>query len=228
MTRYMYDATSQNSPVLERFNPEIVAIYLTGSPDVRWTSTNVQQFPNVKTFVRIDQGGATAPQYVAHVMDVEPGAYRPADVPGWTAKCTAPRPTVYCDRNDLADVMKLWKGDIWLAAPGLTDAECIALAKANPQIVAVQNVFAGAYDKSIVLDSYWPNKPPAPPAPPATTRVQFEYYKSGFGWVYIPNSEVDVPAAPKIRFRASNGKWSGWVEVTPGSLPLQSQTISEN
>jgi hypothetical protein len=64
--------------------------------------------------------------------------------------------------------MAVWKGDIWLAAPGLTDGECLALAANNKQIVAVQNTFAGSYDKSIVIDAHWPEKAPVTVPPPVT------------------------------------------------------------
>lgn len=179
MTRTMYDAIAANAVDLVPLKPSMVAIYLTGSADIRWTSKQVAMLPSVTTWVRIDQAGATAPQYVANVMDVEPGCYTPQDVPGWTSKCTAPRPTVYCDRSDLAAVMALWKGDIWLAAPGLSEAECLALAANNKQLVAVQNVFGQTFDQSVVIDANWPLKAPVPkpptsrpnaPAPPGLWR----------------------------------------------------------
>jgi hypothetical protein len=72
-TREMYDATSSAASTLIPLDPQVVAIYLTGSSDIRWTAQQVALFPNVKTFVRIDQAGATAPQRAANVMDVEPG-----------------------------------------------------------------------------------------------------------------------------------------------------------
>lgn len=208
--RTMYDAISANAAGLVAKNPGMVAIYLTGSPDIRWTSKQVALLPNVVTWVRIDQAGATAPQHVANVMDVEPGCYRPSDVPGWTAKCTAPRPTVYCDRSDLPAVMKVWKGDIWLAAPGLSLSECQAIRANNPQVVAVQNVFGGTFDSSVVLDEHWPLKAPIvppPPPPPATRTVTLEYYKPGFGWVAEP--VINVPGnTPRVRVRLGNGAWA--------------------
>lgn len=212
-SRYMYDATSSSASTLVPLNPQIVAIYLTGSPDIRWTSAQVALFPDVKTFVRIDQAGPTAPQHSANVIDVEPGAWRPdANMVDWLSKCTAPRPTVYCDRNDLAAVMRLWKGDIWLAAPGLSDTECIALAKNNKQIVAVQNVFGGTFDKSIIIDPFWPEKdppvPPTPPVKPAHTKApappgEWENFAAMFGvgldghiWYTAYNPATGVWTAP--------------------------------
>lgn len=217
--RTMYDATSSNAEALVAQNPTMIAIYLTGTPDIRWTSTQVQLFPQVQTFVRIDQAGPTSPQFVADVFDVEPGAWKMADAVAATAKSTSERPTIYCDRNDYKTVPDSYKGCLWIAAPGLTTTECVAMADADPRIVAVQNVFAGGFDKSVVLDPNWPKKAPVPPPPPAPvkTAAQIEYYKDGFGWVFVPDSTINFPInSSKIRVRASNGNWCEWVEITPG------------
>lgn len=211
-TREMYDAISADASTLVPLNPEMLAIYLTGSPDIRWTSAQVALFPGVKTWVRIDQGGPTAPQHSANVIDVEPGAYRPdVAMVDWLNACTAPRPTVYCDRNDLPSVMSLWKGDIWLAAPGLSEAECLALAANNKQIVAVQNVFGGTFDKSVVIDPNWPEKavvnpPPPPPvnhekapAPPGEWKqfaAMFGVGLDGHIWYTAYNPATGVWTAP--------------------------------
>ena len=204
--RYMYDATSSNAGLLVTKNPEMLAIYLTGTPDVRWTSRQVAFFPRVKTWVRIDQGGPTSPQYTAAVVDVEPHARTVSQAENdFLVKCTAPRPTIYCDRNDYQHVTA--KCDIWLAAPGLTDDQALALRKADPRIVAVQNVFADGYDRSIVFDDYWPDKPPAP----EEYTVQVERYQPGFGWVL----ETTLKTLPGTRYRVrvSDGTWSPWQEV---------------
>lgn len=168
--RTMYDAIGANASVLVPKNPQMVAIYLTGGPAIQWTSSEVAMFPATTTFVRIDQGGSGAPNSKATVKDIEPGAYRPADIPNFQFDPAVERPTCYCDRSDLPAVMALWKGDIWLAAPGLSETECLAIAANNPQIVAVQNVFAQSYDASVVIDPYWPRKAPVttPTHPVAT------------------------------------------------------------
>lgn len=204
--RIMYDCISANASALVPWQPQMLAIYLTGSSDIRWTAQHVALFPHVETWVRIDQAGVTAPQHAANVMDVEPGCYSPADVPSWTSQCTAPRPTVYCDRVQLDDVMKVWKGDIWLAAPGMSLSECQGIVKANHQIVAIQNDFARSFDRSLIFDPNWPLK--ASP-PPATKSVTVEYYKPGFGWV---NGWVTEPLtipdnSPRVRVRVDNGSW---------------------
>ena len=137
---------------------ELVAGYRTGIPGSRWVG-HWNDFPG-KTMVGIDQASQPgAPYYAANVMDVEPNCYRPSDIPEWTSHCTAPRITVYCDRNDYPEVRMYWEGDIWLAAPGV---------QSNPfpndhRIVAIQNVFASNYDMSTVFDDTWPLSPTPPP-----------------------------------------------------------------
>ena len=214
MTRYMYDAISSNAPVLKQFNPEMIAIYLTGSADIRWTTAQVALFPNTKTWVRIDQGGATSPQFAATVFDAEPNAWSIPGAIAATKKSTAPRPTVYCDRNDYKTIPASYTGAIWLAAPGLTDAQAVALAATDKRIVAVQNLFAGTYDRSVVVDPNWPAKapvppPPPPPPPPVQFTVQVERYQPGFGWVLEQTFKTE--AGTKYRARVNNSKaWSPW------------------
>jgi hypothetical protein len=164
MSRYMYDATSNNASALVAQDPDMVAIYLTGTPDIRWLSPQVLLFPKVKTWVRIDQGGLTSPQYEATVADVEAGAWSLLDAEKrFLSKCTAPRPTLYVDRTTYKSVVS--NCDLWIAAPGLSDTEATALAATDKRIVAVQNLWTVDYDRSIVLDPYWPEKPPVIVAP---------------------------------------------------------------
>lgn len=214
--RYMYDAKSINAGLLVSKNPEMIAIYLTGTPDIRWTSVQVALFPNVKTFVRIDQGGITSPQYAATVFDAEPRAWTIPGAIAATERSTAPRPTVYCDRSDYQTIPASYKRDIWLAAPGLSDAEAIALSKADPRIVAVQNVFTDDWDKSVVLDPYWPEKAPIVTTPDETV-TQIEYYKNGFGWVLPPNGTIKFPVTGKIRVRTGKAETSGGTVAVPGT-----------
>ena len=204
--RYMYDATSVNAGALVAKNPQMIAIYLTGTPDIRWTSRQVAFFPRVKSWIRIDQGGPTSPQYMATVVDVESHAWSVSQAENdFLPKCTAPRPTVYCDRNDYQHVTA--RCDIWLAAPGITDDQALALRKADSRVVAVQNVFAGSYDRSVVFDDYWPEKPPAP----EKCEVQVERWQAGFGWVLETTLQTDP--GTRYRVRVSNGTWSPWQEV---------------
>ena len=165
----MYDATHDNVRVLLPHNPVMIAKYLTGTADVKWTDADVALFPQVKTWVNIDQGGPGSPVFKANVVDVEAFAWNASSAQSeFLPKSTAPRPTVYCARNTLPSITA--KCPIWLAAPGLTDAQAITLAATDKRIVAVQNVFAGPYDRSIVIDPFWPEAipvttPPVPPVP---------------------------------------------------------------
>jgi len=153
VTRKMWDATSPNLiPAIATMR----AGYLTGTPfAANWAGHYAD--------VWIDQAGAGAPRYDATVMDTEPGAYRPGDVPNWTSQCTAPRPTVYCDRTDYPTVRTVWSGDLWLAYPGATKANVDAftssiLGHVDNNIVACQNVFTSNYDASDIYDPIWPAK----------------------------------------------------------------------
>jgi hypothetical protein len=218
MTRHMYDAISANASVLKQFNPSMVAIYLTGSADIRWTSAQVALFPKAQ-FVRIDQGGATSPQYSATVFDAEPNAWSILNAVAATKRCTAPRPTIYCDRFDWKTIPGSYTGAIWLAAPSLSDAEAIALAATDKRVVAVQNLFAGSYDRSIVIDPYWPEKapvapPPPPPPPPATAyTVQVERYQPGFGWVLEQTFDTEPGTKYRARVDVHSGSgYSAWQE----------------
>lgn len=159
---YMYDAIHANVSGIP-VNPVMVAGYDTGSPDIKWVTADWNLFIGI-TAVHIDQANG-GPVYSANVMDVEPGCYSVSDVPAWTSHCTAPRPTVYCDQDDLPGVLGAWSGDIWLAAPGWSDATALAYMQAHPQVVAIQNVDAAAYDRSLVNDLHWPNVAPSPPPP---------------------------------------------------------------
>lgn len=195
--RHMYDATHDNVRVLLPFNPSMVAIYLTGTVDVRWTTADVQLFPNVKTFVRIDQRGPGSPQYSATVADVEDFAWNVHDAETlFLPNCTAARPTIYCNRNTLPNVTA--KCDIWLSAPGLTDAEAIALAATDDRIVAVQNLFAGPYDKSVVIDPYWPERKPVttpnPTPPPVGIQDGWNFCTKCGCLVHVPEANT-LPCA---------------------------------
>src|SRR6202035_1498975 len=137
--RYMYDATHAGVASIKPFMPTLVAGYGTGSSDIKWTSADVAEFPGA-TIVEIDQGGIGAPQYVATVQDVESGAWSVSQIAGWVERCTAPRPTTYVSGENLTAALNASDADIWLASPGITDAEAIAIMANNPRIVAIQNL----------------------------------------------------------------------------------------
>lgn len=172
MTRYMYDAIHANAHTLVGVvQPnDLIAIYLTGTPNIRWTTADVELFPEVKTWVRIDQGGLTSPQHGANVVDVEPGAWSAANADAQITKFRSPQ-TIYVNRSQLHTVSA--KVPIWLAAPGLSDAQAIALAKMDCRIVAVQNVWASTYDRSIVVSDTWMSPDPPSGLPTGITYSEF-------------------------------------------------------
>lgn len=159
MTRIMGDATHANAATLAAALPpvDLVAGYVTGTPDIQWTAADWAMFPG-KTLVTIDQGDAGSPVASATVRDVEPGAWTPLsavmDKP-WTAA----RPTIYCDQNDLTrpgGVLSCgWQGDLWLAISGWQPGDPLPAAP-GCTIVAVQDHYETAFDLSYVLDPGWP------------------------------------------------------------------------
>jgi hypothetical protein len=161
MSRYMYDAISANIGAVK--GQKFVAGYDTGSSDIQWTAADWEEF---STAVRthIDQGGPGAPSHSATVQDVESGAYTVAQIPGWVSACTAARPTTYVSGENLTAALAASDADIWLASPGMSDTEAVATMTANPRIVAVQNVWASDYDRSIVNDPFWPEAKPVTPS----------------------------------------------------------------
>lgn len=156
MARIMGDAISSQASALPA-SIELVAGYDTGTADIRWTAATFARFPGLP-HVHIDQGGPGAPVYSANVIDVETGAWSPANVPGWIARCTAPVPTVYCNRSTLPAVLATgWRGPVWLAFPGWNgQTSSLPALPAGCRYVAVQNDFQQLYDLSTVLDPSWP------------------------------------------------------------------------
>lgn len=221
--RYMYDATSENASQLVQHNPDMVAIYLTGTSNIRWLSPQVLLFPHVKTWVRIDQGGFTSPQYEANVFDVEPFAWAMTNAIAATKRCTAPRPTIYCDRNDYRTVPDSYTGDLWIAAPGLSDTEAMALAATDKRIVAVQNLWAKTYDRSIVIDPYWPEKAPVIVPPSALTAAPYAVVAAvNITW------KSDRPAPFQLQYERLEGPRNAqrWVLVDTVTIAGMSTTIT--
>jgi hypothetical protein len=159
----MGDAIHDNVPALHALSLPMVAGYVTGTPDIKWTAADFALFSSAR-LVTIDQGSTGSPVMSANVRDVEPGAWLPQSAvirSGWTA----PRPTIYCNRNDLSREGGVlgsgWRGDLWLAWPGWTPGTPLPTAP-GCTYVAVQNQLdvASAYDLSVVLDPFWPQEAP--------------------------------------------------------------------
>lgn len=157
MTRLLADAIHVNVSAIPA-NAQLIGGYDTGTPDIRWTAADWARFPGLPQ-VHIDQGANGAPVYSATVQDVEAGAWSPSSVPGWQARCTAARPTVYCNRSTLPNVLATgWRGEIWLAFPGWAPGQALPAIPAGCSYVAIQYDLGGSgpYDLSHVLDPYWP------------------------------------------------------------------------
>lgn len=171
-TRLMADATHDNVHALAGLPLDLVAGYVTGSPDVRWQTPDWTLFPGIP-HVTIDQGWTGSPVPSAVVRDFEQFA--------WTASWanehignglwTPARPTVYSAQDTLQGILDDgWRRDLWVALPGWQPghlwppvvAEAVQL---GCTIVAVQNAqdVAGAYDRSVVLDPHWPGVSPIQP-----------------------------------------------------------------
>lgn len=175
--RYMIDCTHANLPSVSFAGSQLAAGYVTGSPDVQWTSDDWRYAASLGlTPVTIDQGFTGSPVPTANVRDVESGAWTPqnaVNVAGWTAV----RPTIYAARNDMGTVVSLgWKGDIWLAWPQDIPPSRDQVLAAYPQfkpanLVAVQWKFRTGYDESIVYDAYWPSRAPQPQPPGWTETI---------------------------------------------------------
>lgn len=207
--RYMYDAIWANVNALEAEKPTLYALYLTGTSAIRWQS--VPAFLSAATPVRIDQGGQTSPQYAATVFDVEPGAWSMANALEAVKKSTAERPTIYCDQSDYKTVPSSYTGALWIAVPGISDAAAEALAATDKRIVAVQNVWANTYDRSVVVDEYWPNKAPAPKPTGLPTGIAF----TEFATACQINAKCNAVDGPETTY-----EWQlellgihGWAEV---------------
>lgn len=184
MTRTQVDAANPRS-IPNSMAFQLVAGYLTGTPGALWRG-QWGNFPG-KTLVTIDQGGAGSPQYQANVMDVEPECYRPKDIQAWMAKATAPRPTVYCDRDDYPGVRQVWSGPIWLAAPGIT-----TVPEGYTNIIGIQNMAGNGIDTSVIFDDYWPNVAPTPVPIPTPTPTEADMINGTLapgGKTFVPFTE---------------------------------------
>jgi len=157
----MYDSTN---PASIPAGAQLVAAYVDGFGGY---SAAVARFGAAKV-VSISVGNNNA-----DVADVESGAMTPGDLPGWIARQQArgvKRPVVYCNESTWPSV-KAAVGNAsvsyWIANPGGSGV----IAGAD----AVQNVWEGSWDSSVVQSSFpfYPGvvTPPAPPNPYPTIQL---------------------------------------------------------
>jgi len=160
IVRLMGDATHDNVAALAAGSWALVGGYVTGSPDIQWTSDDWAKFPSVP-HVTIDQGFTGSPVATADVRDVETGAWKAAAAAD-TSNWTAPRPTIYTNQDGLPAVQQAgWTGDVWLAI--VEPQPTVPPVIDGVNIVAVQFKLGGKFDISVVFDPWWPALPPAGP-----------------------------------------------------------------
>jgi hypothetical protein len=153
----MYDSTN---PGAIPANAQLVAAYVDGFGGY---TAAVARFGASKV-VSISVGNNNA-----DVADVETGAMTPGDLPGWIARQVArgvKRPVVYCNESTWPSVKAAVGGanvSYWIANPGGNGI----ISGAD----AVQNVWEGSWDSSVVQPSfpfYNGTVTPPPPPPPVT------------------------------------------------------------
>jgi hypothetical protein len=167
MTRSMGDAIHLNVAALAAAGTDMVAGYVTGTPDIQWTTADWALFAG-KVAVTIDQGFTGSPVDSADVLDVEPGAWTPAGAVAQKPHMTSPRPTVYCSASVVPELDAAgWRGDVWVADWTSTPPLQPYPVPAGMTCVAVQysdQGGGGAYDVSVVFDDAWPGTAVQPPA----------------------------------------------------------------
>jgi hypothetical protein len=179
MSRVMFDSVNPNA-IPNR--TALVAGYLDGAVS-KWPSSAAARFGRV---VWITTNGS---RHDADVADVETGDLNAAGAVEWLRHATSPRPTIYTSRS--------W----WPTVKGATDAaglhcdwwiaDWTYTPHTLPGAVAVQFTdpphSGGSFDLSLVVDAYWPNKPPAPvpnPNAPVPNHTQWHWLR----YVFIPQN----------------------------------------
>lgn len=178
-----FDATHDNIGTLPAGKQ--AAGYATGSASIIWTPADWQAHPGA---VRIDQdAGASDP--TADVLDVETRAATPAEVASWTSRALADydqfkrpgqrRPAIYVNLSNITAVAnalvaaKLTDIGLWIARPGLSEAEAVAMVEnaSGPfPIIGVQFAFGNTFDSDI-FSQPWLTTVSKDPNPPVTPRV---------------------------------------------------------
>jgi hypothetical protein len=155
----MADAISANYEAGIAAGTQLLAVYVTGTPDIQWTAAQLAAIPAAMVVVTIDQGAEGSPVADATVRDVETGAWT-ADQAVSDEPWTAARPTVYCDLDNLPLLEQAgWQGDVWVADWTDTAPAQPPVVPAGMNCVAVQwtdQGGGGLYDLSVVFDPTWP------------------------------------------------------------------------
>lgn len=175
-----YDAISANIGVIPA-NAEYIFGYVTGSPYIVWSLADFNRFPNAHKEY-IDQGNGS-PWRIPTVIDIENGAHSPGEMPGLALKY--PGVKAYCNLSTLPALHATgWRGQVWVAAPS-QNADVIKtnVEKSYPgfTVFAVQSVWQGRYDASVIYSA------PPVPVPPAvdTQHLNIDGWK-----VRKPSAEV--------------------------------------
>lgn len=191
----MGDAIHLNVAQLLAAGTDLVAGYVTGTPDIAWTLADFQAaFDAGKIVVTIDQGGIGSPVPVAQVRDVEAGAWTPAAAV--SAPWTAARPTIYISLASLPELEQAgWRGDVWVADWTGTPPASPPPVPAGMTCVAQQysdQGGGGAYDLSVVFDPAWPAK--GDPMAQVVAQAGNQYCSKCLCLVSMPNA-VNYPCA---------------------------------
>jgi hypothetical protein len=163
----VHDAIHAN---ITHLPPGPSAGYTTGTPDIRWTTTDWQHHPAA---LRIDQD-ASATDHTADVLDVEGGAATFADCPGWYKAAlhsytTAARPgqrhpAIYTSAASVTAVVNALNAGgvhsgpgLWVANWNLTDPQAAAevAAAAGPYPIIGVQFHSGAFYDTSVFAAAW-------------------------------------------------------------------------
>jgi LysM repeat protein len=194
----VHDAIHAN---ITHLPPGPSAGYTTGTPDIRWTTTDWQHHPAA---LRIDQD-ASATDHTADVLDVERGAATFADCPGWYKAAlhsytTAARPgqrhpAIYTSAASVTAVVNALNAGgvhsgpgLWVANWNLTDPQAAAevAAAAGPYPIIGVQFHSGAFYDTSVFASAWRSAVSAVPAPPPPPVGPFEHHTvAGDTWAKI-------------------------------------------
>jgi hypothetical protein len=130
-------------------NTPKVAGYITGTPDIRWTTADWDRFPNSGK-VRINQDGSTdvSEAGFGDVADFEAGAFTQAQVLEWVKlrKHSSLPSAVYVAASNRASLTSALQAaghtgvDLWVADWSLSEAEAVGLLTTSGDypVVAVQ------------------------------------------------------------------------------------------